>query len=95
MKRIEAPSPDIPGFSSQVFKPFQKMIIYYHIGFFIRKLLKIIKPDQSFKPKHYHLINDKSSGNIKDFINYAGKSKSPAFQYPSLDEVDIFVRLRY
>ncbi|CAD8145415.1 unnamed protein product [Paramecium octaurelia] len=95
LKKIEAPSPDIPGFNQPVFKPFQKLIIYYHIGFFVRKLLKYIKPDQSFKPKHYYLINDKSSGNIKDFISYAGKSKSTVMQYPSLDEVDFFVRLRY
>ncbi|CAD8074510.1 unnamed protein product [Paramecium sonneborni] len=95
LKKIEAPSPDIPGFNQTVFKPFQKLIIYYHIGFFIRKLLKYIKPDQIFKPKHYYLINDKSSGNIKDFITYAGKSKSTVMQYPSLEEVDFLVRLRY
>ncbi|CAD8145482.1 unnamed protein product [Paramecium pentaurelia] len=95
LKKIEAPSPDIPGFSQSVFKPFQKLIIYYHIGFFVKKLLKFIKPDQSFKPKHYTLIDDKSAGNIKDFINYAGKSKAQVMQYPSLEEVNFFVRMRY
>jgi hypothetical protein len=65
-KRNDISSPEIG--TNIVFKPFAKLIYYFHIVAFVKKIQRYLKPDGSFMDKHFEIIGDKGAGNAKDFM---------------------------
>ncbi|CAD8150611.1 unnamed protein product [Paramecium pentaurelia] len=90
-KKVEIQSPDIG--SNIIFKPFAKLILYFHIASFVIRFQRYFKPDGSFMDKHFSIIGDKGSGNSKDFLAF--KSKKPSLTVVNFESISWKVHIPY
>ncbi|CAD8064795.1 unnamed protein product [Paramecium sonneborni] len=76
-------------------KSFRKLIVYFHQKDFIKILLAPYKLTASFTQKHFNLINDLGASFKYQVGGYSENQKSLIYQYISLIDIRIQLRLKF
>ncbi|KAM3135781.1 hypothetical protein pb186bvf_012178 [Paramecium bursaria] len=73
-------------------KSFGRIIIFFHIVNFYKRVQRYFRPDVLFQESHYKLIDDRACGPVKEFLAFKTK---PQIRLAKVEDMTASVKIRF